>query len=110
TALFFLVKALQAERRSGESLRAWCWAGVALGFAFWSKYTSILLPVGVLIAFISHRALWPRFAEWGPYAACLIANAIFLPVLVWNAQHHWISFTYQIQHGLGSSPGTSFGS
>ncbi len=108
TALLFLVKAIQSERRSRESLRAWCIAGVALGLAFWSKYTSILLPVGVLIAFASHRSLWPRFAEWGPYAACAIATVIFLPVLIWNAQHHWISFAYQIEHGLGSSAGASF--
>src|SRR3954466_707848 len=90
--------------RSAESLRAWLGAGLALGFGFCSKYTSILLPVGVLIAFASHRALWPRFAEWGPYAACAIAAALFVPVLIWNDQHDWISFTYQIEHGLGSSP------
>lgn len=110
TALYFIVSALQSKRRSSESLRAWCWAGVALGLAFWSKYTSILLPVGVLIAFVSHRSLWPRFTEWGPYAACVIATVIFMPVLIWNARHDWVSFTYQIEHGLGSSSGSSLGS
>jgi hypothetical protein len=99
--LYAIVCALQATPGSPASFRAWCWAGVALGFAFWSKYTSILLPVGVLIAFVSHRSLWPRFAEWGPYAACLIATVVFLPVLMWNARHDWISFAYQIEHGLG---------
>ncbi|HET9425199.1 MAG TPA: glycosyltransferase family 39 protein [Gemmatimonadaceae bacterium] len=101
--LYFLVRAIQAEPRSRESLVSWCFAGVALGFAFWSKYTSILLPVGVLIAFASHRRLWPRFAEWGPYAACAIATLIFLPVLMWNARHDWISMVYQLEHGLGSA-------
>jgi len=106
TALFFLVTALQADRRSPESLRAWCWVGVALGFAFWSKYTSILLPIGALIAFAGHRALRPRFAEPGPYVACIIATVLFAPVLIWNARHDMISFTYQLEHGLGSSPGS----
>jgi undecaprenyl-diphosphatase len=99
--LYFIVRALQAERRSNESLKAWCWAGVMLGLAFWSKYTSILLPIGVLLAFVSHRRLWPRFGEWGPYVACLIAALVFLPVLMWNARHDWISMAYQIEHGLG---------
>ena len=108
TALYFIVVAIQSPRRSAASLRSWSWAGVALGFAFCSKYTSILLPTGVLIAFLSHRSLWPRFAEWGPYAACTIATLIFVPVLVWNSQHHWISFTYQIEHGLGGTPGSLF--
>ena len=57
-------------------------------------------------AFASHRALRPRFLEWGPYAACGIATLIFAPVLVWNAKHDWISFTYQIEHGLGASSGS----
>jgi hypothetical protein len=97
------VKAMQSEVKSPESLKAWCWAGVMLGLAFTSKYTSILLPVGVLIAFVSHRRLWPRFMEWGPYAACIIATLVFLPVLMWNARHGWISMAYQIEHGLGEA-------
>lgn len=101
--LYFIVRAIQSERRSRESFRAWCLAGVMLGFAFWSKYTSILLPIGVLVAFVSHRALWPRFAEWGPYAAVAIATLIFLPVLMWNARHDWISMRYQLEHGLGAA-------
>lgn len=102
-ACYCIVRAMQSERRSPESFKAWCLAGVALGFAFWSKYTSILLPVAVLIAFVSHRQLRPRFAEMGPYAACAIATLIFSPVLIWNSRHDWISFVYQIEHGLGSA-------
>jgi hypothetical protein len=100
--IYCLVRALQSAPGSAESFRAWRWAGVALGFAFWSKYTSILLPIGVVIAFASHRKLWPRFREPGPYMACAIAALIFTPVLIWNARHEWISFTWQLQHGLGA--------
>jgi undecaprenyl-diphosphatase len=102
-AFYCLVTAIQSPRRSAESFRAWCWAGVALGLAFTSKYTSILLPVGAVIAFVSHRDLRPRLLEWGPYAACVIATVIFLPVLYWNSKHDWISFRYQLDHGLGEA-------
>jgi undecaprenyl-diphosphatase len=101
--LFFIVRAIQAEPRSADSLKSWSWAGVMLGLAFCSKYTSILIPVGVLVAFASHRQLWRRFTEPGPYVACVIATLVFLPVLMWNARHDWISFLYQIEHGLGEA-------
>jgi undecaprenyl-diphosphatase len=101
--LFFIIRALQSELRSLDSLKNWAWAGVMLGLAFCSKYTSILLPLGVLLAFVSHRQLWRRFTEWGPYVACLVAALVFLPVLMWNARHGWISMAYQLEHGLGEA-------
>ncbi|HEY6219232.1 MAG TPA: glycosyltransferase family 39 protein [Gemmatimonadaceae bacterium] len=105
-AIYYLVVAFQSAPRSSESLIAWCAAGVALGCAFSSKYTSIFLPVATLICVASHRSLRSRFTEWGPYAACVIATLVFVPVLVWNSQHQWISFSYQIEHGLGNAPGS----
>ena len=35
-----------------------------------------------------------------PWAGALIALAIFSPVLIWNAQHGWVSFAYQGGRGL----------
>jgi hypothetical protein len=32
-----------------------------------------------------------------------LALLIISPVIVWNAQNHWISFTYQSQHGTGGT-------
>src|SRR6185503_19654247 len=45
-ALYAVVRALQSPVRSRASLRWWIAAGIGLGLAFSSKYTSILLPVG----------------------------------------------------------------
>lgn len=102
-AIYFVVRALQAPLRSGASLGWWSAAGVALGLAFCSKYTSILLPVGVVIALLWRRGLRSRLAEPGPYVACIIAALVFLPVLRWNAAHQWVSFGFQIHHGLAPS-------
>lgn len=104
--LYAVVRAVQAPLRSRESLRWWAAAGVALGLAFTSKYTSILLPVGVVLAVIAVRELRPRLREPGPYLACIIATLVFAPVLLWNAGHEWRSFTYQIEHGLGRLRGS----
>lgn len=105
--LYAAVRAVQSPLRSRESLVWWCVAGVALGLSFSSKYTSILVPIGVLLAVVVRRELRPRLLEPGPYVACVIATLVFLPVLRWNAAHQWVSFTFQLQHGLGAPKGSA---
>lgn len=104
--LYCVVRALESRLRSAASFGWWLAAGVALGLAFSSKYTSILLPVGVTLAVLTRRGLRGRLAEAGPYAACLAATAVFIPVLLWNAHHGWISFGFQLHHGLGAPKGS----
>ena len=105
--LYCVVRALQSPLRSRASFLWWCAAGIALGLAFASKYTSILLPIGLLIAVVLRPSLRARLAEPGPYVACVLATLVFLPVLQWNATHDWISFRFQIQHGLGTPRGSA---
>ncbi|HKO16707.1 MAG TPA: glycosyltransferase family 39 protein [Gemmatimonadaceae bacterium] len=102
-ALYAVVRAIQAPVRSHASLGWWTVAGLLLGMAFSSKYTSILLPSGVLLALLARRDLRIRLTEPGPYVACIVATLVFLPVLLWNARHGWVSFGFQIQHGLGTA-------
>jgi hypothetical protein len=101
-AIYAVLRALQSPLRSRASMAWWTAAGVALGLAFCSKYTSILMPVGVVIAIVSRPSLRERFTEAGPYIACIIATLIFLPVLRWNAAHQWVSFGFQLHHGLAT--------
>jgi 4-amino-4-deoxy-L-arabinose transferase-like glycosyltransferase len=105
--LYLVVRALQSPLRSRESLGWWSLAGVALGLAFASKYTSILLPLTILAAVVVRPSLRARLREPGPYVACVVATLVFLPVLRWNAAHDWISFRFQIQHGLGTPKGSA---
>ena len=102
--LLAVVRALQSTRGSRASLLWWSAAGVALGVAFASKYTSILLPLCITAAVLLRPSLRERLREPGPYVACVLATLVFLPVLRWNAAHEWISFRFQLQHGLGSPP------
>jgi 4-amino-4-deoxy-L-arabinose transferase-like glycosyltransferase len=107
--IYFLVRAFDSPRNSRNSLGWWALAGLCLGLAFTSKYTSILLPVSVLIAMIVRPGLRGRFLEPGPYLASAIAFVVFLPVLRWNAAHDWISFRFQLGHGLGAVGGSIIG-
>jgi len=98
--------ALDAPPGSRATLAWWCAAGLALGVAFCSKYTSVLVPAGVFAAMLLRPSLRARLAEPGPYVAAAIALLVLSPVLAWNAQHHWISFTFQLHHGLGAPRGS----
>lgn len=104
--LYCVVRAVQSPIRSRESLLWWSAAGIALGLAFASKYTSILLPVTITAAVLVRPSLRARLREPGPYVACLLATLVFAPVLQWNAAHEWISFQFQLQHGLGTPKGS----
>ena len=100
--IYTLIRALQSPPSSRASLAWWTATGVALGLAFCSKYTSILMPVGVTLAVISRASLRRRLREPGPYVACIVATIVFLPVLRWNASHEWVSFGFQLHHGLAA--------
>src|SRR5262249_50946865 len=105
--LYCVVGALQSPRGSRASLVWWLATGVVLGVAFSSKYTSIFLPVGVVLAIVVGPALRERLREPGPYLACIVATIVFSPVLLWNSRHGWISFVYQVRHGLGAPEGSA---
>lgn len=75
--------------------RWWYAAGVFLGLSFLAKYSAILLvPIVLLYLVVS-----PKQRRWlatpHPYLACLVALAVFSPVLIWNAQNEWVSFAFQ---------------
>lgn len=100
-------RALDAPPRSDRSLAWWIAAGISLGVAFVSKYTAVLVPAGILAAFVTRGSLRPRLAEQGPYVAAAIAVLLFAPVVLWNARHDWASFAFQLGHGLGAPRGSA---
>jgi hypothetical protein len=73
----------------------WLLAGVFAGLAILSKYHGVFLfaGAGLFLVADSRQRFW--LATPWPYAAGLVALLIFAPVLVWNAQHDWVSFLFQ---------------
>ncbi len=99
-SLYGVVRAIQCPPKSREALRWWVVAGLGAGAAMASKYTGILLPAGVFVALALRPTLRSRLAEPGPYVAAVVAALVLAPVLLWNARHDWLSFTFQLQHGF----------
>ncbi|MGA9521282.1 MAG: glycosyltransferase family 39 protein [Myxococcaceae bacterium] len=74
---------------------AWIWAGVAMGLAFDSKYTGIMLQGG-LVLFLVLSPLHRRLLRtpW-PWTTLALAQLVMAPVYIWNAQHRFASFLFQ---------------
>ncbi len=89
--LFFLAKVLETGRGAW-----WLAVGAAVGVALLSKYTALFFGPAILIWLLSVPGLrrWP-ISPW-PYLGGIVAVAIFSPVILWNADHHWVSFVKQI--------------
>lgn len=98
-AVYFLERALIAGRAN-----AWWGAGLCLGLGMLSKYTIGLLGLSafVFMLFDARARQWLR--RWQPYAAACLGFAVFLPVIVWNAQHEWASFAFQTSRRLAERP------
>jgi 4-amino-4-deoxy-L-arabinose transferase-like glycosyltransferase len=105
-AVYALVRVVEHPPKSRESLLWWLVAGLALGLGLLSKYTAVLLPLGVFVALLARRELRKRLQEPGPYVATVVALVAFLPAILWNARHDWISFAFQLQHGLAGAGGS----
>jgi dolichol-phosphate mannosyltransferase len=89
-ALFALHRAL-----TRGTFWAWITAGAAVGVGLLSKYTIVLLLPAIAVWLTLERRWLATLRTPGPWWALVIAMLVFAPVVVWNAQHDWASFTYQ---------------
>ena len=94
-ALYYLYRAL-----IGNHARAWWGAGVCLGLGLLSKYTIALLGFSTLLFMLFDSRSRRSLMRPEPYAAALLAAAIFSPVIVWNARHEFASFAFQTSRRL----------
>ncbi len=94
TAAAFLLFSL-AKLQTTDDGRWWLAAAGALGMALLSKYTAFFLVAGTgLWCAVSQQGRrWLR-TPW-PYIAAVVAALCFMPALIWNAAHGWISFKFQ---------------
>ena len=99
--LFFWTAVLWALGRLQATGRAdwWLMAGAAAGVAGLSKYSAALMLPGILlwlVAIPAHRA-WLR--SWQLWAGGALGLALLAPMLLWNAEHGWVSLIKQATRG-----------
>lgn len=80
----------------------WFLAGIFTGLSLLSKYIALL----IYPSFFCYLAL-PENRKWLkhpiPYLSFLMSLIIFSPVILWNYANNWVSFKFQIKHGLGGT-------
>lgn len=82
--------------------KTWLWfaLGLTFGLALLSKYTAILMvPCALIYLLLTDDRRWLRTIY--PYLSLAIGLLCFFPVLLWNSQHEWVSFSFQLKNGLG---------
>jgi hypothetical protein len=89
--MFFLAKVLETGRGAW-----WLAVGAAVGAALLSKYTAMFFGPAILIWLVSVAKLRRWLVSPWPYLGGLVALAIFAPVILWNADHQWVSFIKQL--------------
>lgn len=68
-------------------------SGLWLGLALLSKYTSVFLLVGAFLFVLLYNRQW--LSEKELYFSAMIAFILFSPVVLWNVDNDFISFTFQ---------------
>ncbi|HZW34501.1 MAG TPA: glycosyltransferase family 39 protein [Isosphaeraceae bacterium] len=84
-------------------LTPWIPVGLAWGGAMLSKYHAVFLPMGAALSVVLDRRMRQRWLfRPGPYLAVGVGLMVFSPVIVWNADHGWVSFLFQGGRAVGS--------
>lgn len=88
--LYFLAKIYETGRGAW-----WLAVGAAVGCGLLSKYTAFFFGAEILLwlLIVKKQRRW-LLSPW-PYLGGIVAFAFFSPVIIWNAQHQWLSFLKQ---------------
>ncbi len=96
--LYYMERALIANQNS-----AWLGMGIAFGLGMLSKYSLGLLGIAALVFVI----IDPTARRWmlrpHPYLAALLAVILFSPVIIWNYENNWASFSFQSNRVLADT-------
>jgi len=73
----------------------WLWAGGAAGLGLLSKYSGLFVGMGALLWLIVNRRARVWLTTLWPWAGGALALLVFLPNLLWQSQHQWMTFAFQ---------------
>ena len=89
--LYALAKVLESGRGAW-----WLAVGASAGAALLSKYTALFFGPAILIWLATVPKLRRWFLSPWLYLGGLVAAGLFAPVILWNAEHQWVSFIKQM--------------
>lgn len=92
-SLYLLLISLSDKETTKTSRYMLFFAGIPIGLAMLSKYTSVFLWIGALMYILFYNRKWLKTSEL--YMSVLISVLFFTPVLLWNIENNWVSFAFQ---------------
>ncbi len=92
-ALCFAWQATETEKTS-DFLKL----GLAMGLGFLTKQTMLIFPLLFLLWLYWNPNRRPLLRSPKPYIAVMTALLLFLPNLLWNAAHDWVTFKHTGEH------------
>ncbi len=90
--LWFLLRSLPDTTCSRSSRNFLFFAGITAGLALLTKYHSVFLISGAFFYILLYNRKWFTIKE--TWYAFLLAILSFIPVILWNMDNEFISFTF----------------
>ncbi len=80
----------------------WPAFGLLAGLGMLAKYHAVFLLFGGLLFMLTTKEYRRLLLTGGPYLAAGTAALAFAPVVLWNQEHHWLSFLFQSGRGAAT--------
>ncbi len=87
-AAFFVIQLLKTD-----DARWWLAIGTTLGLGMMTKYTMGFLVIGIVVGVLATRSRRDLASKW-LWLGVALSIVVFLPNLVWQAQHHFVSLDF----------------
>jgi 4-amino-4-deoxy-L-arabinose transferase-like glycosyltransferase len=84
-----------AELHTSRNANWWLAVGLFSGLGLLSKYTNLFVGAGIVLWIALLPANWRWLRCWQLWVGGVLALSLALPVVLWNADHEWASFTKQ---------------
>jgi hypothetical protein len=78
---------------------AWATSGLLVGIGILAKYTMVMFLPSIGLFLLTTPSVRPLLGRPGFWMMCAVAGLCCLPILIWNAQHDWVT----VRHVLGLS-------
>ncbi len=91
-SILLLIKIVHLPENSNRSAKLWLWFGLSAGLCIMSKVHGVFLWFAVVLYAVLFSRNW--FKDKSIYISAIITLLIISPIIIWNINNNFISYTY----------------